>query len=499
MRAILSKQSIRYLKTLEYLYYNNDSSFEKLAQISDVSLQTIHEDINKINDFIEPLHIESYSQYECRLNHQYEISIDFIYSCILRNSIEFRFLEKVFFERHDRLEDYADSLFISLSTLKRILNKINKQTKKYGFHIATNPIGIVGDEGLIRNMFVNYFREKYLERNYNFSDIERKVFEQMLMSYVEPRPSFKNYPDIETIRVTLFVSLIRLQNGHKYEAHLIDEIKHRYNYPMLRNPLFQQAVKSLFQFELNRENVVDLAYPIVSENFALDQKELLEFCSKSPKLDNEYHHMKALLTSISEVVGEELPPEKFDSLLLELMNTRLSTIGETYLIYNFKHNFLMNLKNDFPLVYEFLYQHIIGDDFFSQYEEHEIDVLIYALLTHWESLLYKIQFSYPKFTVGMFMNSDEEHTHFLANILNRKHYSRFTFEPISFLTHEEGVQQFGNYDLILSNISQPKNETYRIVSVDLYPSKNGFQKLYNMYYELCAEHIKKNINKKDSL
>ena len=99
----------------------------------------------------------------------------------------------------------------------------------------------------------------------------------------------------------------------------------------------------------------------------------------------------------------------------------------------------------------------------------------------------------------MFMNSDEEHIRFLANILNRKHYSRFTFEPISFLTHEEGVQQFGNYDLILSNISQPKNETYRIVSVDLYPSKNGFQKLYKMYYELCAEHIKKNINKKDSL
>lgn len=96
MRLILSKQSQRHLQILEYLYYNDYSTFENLAKITNVSLQTIHKDLNKINDFIAPLHIESYSQYECRLIHQYEISVDYIYSCILRNSIEFRFLEKVF-------------------------------------------------------------------------------------------------------------------------------------------------------------------------------------------------------------------------------------------------------------------------------------------------------------------------------------------------------------------------------------------------------------------
>ncbi|MFW3537931.1 helix-turn-helix domain-containing protein [Vagococcus fluvialis] len=499
MRLILSKQSQRHLQILEYLYYNDYSTFENLAKITNVSLQTIHKDLNKINDFIAPLHIESYSQYECRLIHQYEISVDYIYSCILRNSIEFRFLEKVFFERHDRLEDYADSLFVSLSTLKRILTKVNKQTKKYGFYIATNPIRITGDEGLIRNMFVNYFREKYLERNYNFSNIQKKVFEQMLMSYVELRKSFMNYPDIETIRVTLFVSLTRLQNGHKYDAKLIDDVKYRYNYPMLRNPIFQQAVKSVFQIELNRENVVDLAYPVVSENLALDQRELLEFCEKSPELKEEHEQMKLLVANISKAVNHNLTVKRNEDLVLELMNSRLSTIGETYLLYNFKHNFLLNLKKDFPLVYQFLYQHIINNNYFNQYEEHEIDVLIYVLLTHWDSLLYSIQFSYPKFKVGIFMNSDDEHTRFLSEILNRKHYSRFTFEPISFFTHQEALDQFDNYDLILTNVSQPKNTKYRIVSVDLYPSRKDFFKLYQMYYELCDDYFKKNTQKKDSV
>lgn len=41
----------------------------------------------------------------------------------LKNSIEFQFLEKVFFEQHYRLEEYDDALFISVSTLKKVTNK----------------------------------------------------------------------------------------------------------------------------------------------------------------------------------------------------------------------------------------------------------------------------------------------------------------------------------------------------------------------------------------
>lgn len=498
MRSILSKQSQRQLRILEFLYYNDSTSLAHLSNISNVSIQTIQEDIHKINEFISPLHIESYSQYECRLIHQYEIAIDYIYSCILSNSIEFRFLEKVFFQHYDRLEEYADSLFISLSTLKRILSKINIQTKKYGFYIATNPTRIVGDEGLIRNMFVNFFREKYLVRDYNFSAIQNKVFEQLLMSYIEPRENFKNYPDIEHTRITLYVSIIRQQNGYFYDSELIDKIKDRYNYKILDNSLFKQAVKSVFQIELTRESVVDLAYSVVSENFALDYAELIEFSEKNPILTKETEDIKLLVTNISNAINHFLTPEEFDLLILDLMNSRLSTIGETYLLYNHKHNFLVNLKKDYPLVYYFLHQHIIINDCFSHYEQHEVENLIYVLLTHWNSLLYFIQFSFPTFKIGMFMDSDEEHIQFLVNILSKNHYSKYTFESINYLTHQDGVKKFSNYDLILTNISLPDIKEHRIVSVDLYPSKKEALKLYQIYHELCRYHIDK-MTKKEAI
>lgn len=160
------------------------------------------------------------------------------------------------------------------------------------------------------------------------------------MSYIKPREIFMNYLDIEQIRV--IISLIRVQNGHTYDSELIDKIKYRYNYPMLRNKIFQQAFKSVFQVDITREHLVDIACPIVSENLALDQDELIEFCENSALLKIDHQHIKILINNISEAVDYKLPVDKQESLILELMNTRLSTIRETYLIYNHKQHFLIN-------------------------------------------------------------------------------------------------------------------------------------------------------------
>ncbi|MGL5686466.1 MAG: hypothetical protein ACRCXQ_11800, partial [Vagococcus fluvialis] len=91
-----------------------------------------------------------------------------------------------------------------------------------------------------------------------------------------------------------------------------------------------------------------------------------------------------------------------------------------------------------------------------------------------------------------------EHIQFLVNILSKNHYSKYTFESINYLTHQDGVKEFANYDLILTNISLPDIKEHRIVSVDLYPSKKESLKLYQIYHELCRYHIDK-MTKKEAI
>ncbi|MEG0286214.1 MAG: helix-turn-helix domain-containing protein [Vagococcus sp.] len=485
MKNILSKQSSRFLTTLDYLFHHQSSTISHLANLSNVSITTVIDDIKKINDFIAPLSIELDGNHHCHLIHHKKLAMDFIYSNILKNSTEFYLLEKVFFERHNRLEDYADSLFISVSTLKRIISKMNKEMKPLGFEITTNPIKIVGDECQIRHIFVNYFSEKYLERPYPLNNVQKKLFEQLVMSYVDLEKRVLNYPDLEKLRLILYVSLIRLQNGHHYTEKQVKKIENRYEFPILTNSIFLQAFKGIFQIELNRTHVIELAYPFLSNHFAFNQEELDVICSESTLHQTDLIEITQLVTDIEVSLEILLSRKKKERLILALMNIRLFTIETSYLIYDKHHYFLTNLARDFPLAYRFLHHHIIEHDYFGSLKEDEYEALIYVLITHWEALLPAIQFSYSEFKVALFMNSDTEHTQFLANILNKKFYSRYTFSPIVFLTNEEAFEQFSQFDLILTNISTTKEFEFPVICIDLYPSKQDIAKLNHMYDELC--------------
>ncbi len=485
MEHILSKQSQRFLTTLEHLYYNNYSSYENLANLSHVSIKTIQEDINKINDFIEPLSIQEYSQSEVHLKKQDNISCDFIYSCILSNSLEFSVLELVFFEQEDRLEDYADALFISLSTLKRIISKINARLKKKGIQISTNPIQLVGNEGVICLTMANFFKEKYLTDNYPFSKVQYKVFDQLVHYALSDYKEFLNYPDMDKLKLYSFIAIIRLQNGHSNDITAYRRtLNKEFDFPFLSNFIFKQTFKSVFHIELTKENIISFAYPFLNDNFAFNYQEMLKIANKNQKKREEFENLVFLLNDISESLMIPLEKEKKEKLLLDLFNVRLLMIGKTYLLYNAKRNFIINLAGDYPIIYQFVEEKIIANERFKNYSESEKEEIIYILLTHWQELFFAIQDKQPLFKAGLCMTSDIEHTQLLADMLNRKFYRRFDFQPIAFTSFKDAYKQFDNYDVIITNVSNLSNKKKPVVSIDLYPSFNDYAKIYTMYYNL---------------
>jgi hypothetical protein len=140
--------------------------------------------------------------------------------------------------------------------------------------------------------------------------------------------------------------------------------------------------------------------------------------------------------------------------------------------------------NDYPVVYKFVESKIINHPNFKEYSESEKEEIIYILLTHWNELLFAIQDTQPLFTVGLCMTADVEHSELIANMLNRKFYRRFDFQVIQFTNYQDASDQFDNYDVILTNVSNMVYKDKTIICIDLYPSMKDYTKIYNLYYDL---------------
>lgn len=489
MNNILSKQNQRFLIILETLFFNESASFEELTNICDVSIKTIQDDIIKINEFITPLSIKKITLNEYQLIHKDYISCDFIYSCILSESLEFTILEKIFFEEENYLEDYANSLFISLSTLKRTITRINRQIKSEGFQISTNPVQIIGDEDIICRTMMHFFKEKYIKFEYPFSDTQKELFNELIFKILTIEKKFSNLADLEKLKLIVYTSLIRLQNGHHYSQSNIGHLKIKKILSFLENNSFKQSFEKEFNIVLSEKNVFELLYPMSKEDYIFNQKDLQKVLQKSKKEENKYQDICNFVDDLTKTLDTSLNSNKRNSIILDLFNIQFWTRAKTYLIYNFKHNFLINLERDYPLISHFISEKIKTNPYFKHCEKHEIEEVMYILITHWDNLIFIIQDFYPKFKIGIFMLSDLEHTRFMAKILSKQFSHQFNFETIESINSEESYIEFNKYDIILTNMSNLPQNKFKIISVDLYPSSKDLTKIYRSYINLCKSNF----------
>ncbi|SQF20699.1 trans-acting positive regulator [Streptococcus pyogenes] len=70
------------------------------------------------------------------------------------------------------LGELANELFVSLSTLKRLIEKVNIYLKnEFDIKIITNPIQVVGEESQIRLFYIKYFSEAYSMSEWLFGNL----------------------------------------------------------------------------------------------------------------------------------------------------------------------------------------------------------------------------------------------------------------------------------------------------------------------------------------
>lgn len=77
--------------------------------------------------------------------------------------------------------ELAEELYISSSTLFRLIKKLNLSLADYYVQVQTNPCKLISEnEESIRYFYISYFSERYNNLEWPFKTINQTIFEQLL-------------------------------------------------------------------------------------------------------------------------------------------------------------------------------------------------------------------------------------------------------------------------------------------------------------------------------
>ncbi|PFJ18209.1 hypothetical protein COD67_18330 [Bacillus cereus] len=487
MRLLLNKNLLRQLQLLEKLYEKDGwVTLGVIAQTIDCSERVLRDDIKLINEEFKPFQIKT-SKKGIMLTYPYQYSSDFIYQKVLSLSPEFSFIERIFLEEKYDIETMADELFLSPSTLWRIITKLNTFFNQYEIQIVTNPCKITGNEQCIRSIMVQFFYEKYGVTHCPFRDSQIKILDQLFI-HVAPKNNTKlNFPDLIRLRYWTMVNIIRLKNNHFKEIR--EDFPNNIDLSFLDNKSFCQLFKSAFHLDFNQENVHQLFYIFLNNHYAFNYAQLEKMIQQRsnhawivvPKIIDFLHSLSNKLN---------IPIQNKEKIILELYNLQTMNYGQSFILNDKRRLFSEHLSHEFSYFILLVKEELTRFRFHKEFKWNAnfFTETLYILIIHWTNLLSALKNKVPILRVGIFCDADIEHTEFIQNIMEYQFGHLIKPYIIKELNLSSFKEVSKKYDLIITNISGIKDISIPLICVNTIPLSHDLNKVQKEIFTLI--HLK---------
>lgn len=179
-------------KKINSNWFLYDNPYQKLTTIQEhfqYNHTTLLNDLADLNSIISPCEIIKTANLEYFLHFPNNTNIEYVYSCFLQVAPEFRLLQQLIFNTYPSTEALAEALYVSNSTVKRMITRINQiLLEKFSFKIQTSPLTFSGDETKIINFFIAFLKESYVTSTQLLSK-EQNIF---LINYLRSLYLFSN-------------------------------------------------------------------------------------------------------------------------------------------------------------------------------------------------------------------------------------------------------------------------------------------------------------------
>lgn len=475
---ILSSSQLRQLHLLRFLIKNGPVSQKIILTKFNYSNATLYRDISNLNSTLDPIKISTNDLIKISMPAHYNNR--FIFSALFKQSIEFNLIEEIYFHENHSLLSLADMFFVSESTIRRMIRKINKVLLPYEIKIGSTPIKLSGNEKNIYNLMVRYFDEAYPSHDYPFSSLKLNTLQKIILSTADTQNDNFNYPDVERLKLIVIVIITRLQNGNTVDAPMVTPPNISDN--ILSNPVYKKLFKAIFKIELNTETLSQILYPFSATNFFTDQQQLKEMASKNERIGNKVSLFTQLVKKIATRYNISL--NNPDDLVFHLFNTSELKQKFTSILYdknkefvdaatlyntefiNYVKNELIQLKND------------------PYGEEENIFSLCYILITHWKNLAIQLKKNSFKLKVGLFFDSDLEHMYFINDSLNEELNHILEIVPLDLLTNKELKAASKNFDFIITTIPDLNYSSVPVICIPMYLRPTDFENIVQMYKKI---------------
>lgn len=454
---------------------------EELANILGCSDRILKEDIvffkKKFTDFT----IET-STYGVRLRFNYNKGLKSLYQKMLTGSTSYQLLETIFFYEDKTILELANKLYVSESTLYRLVNQINTHLDKYDINILTNPCRVVGNEKHIRYFYYQYFAEKYSRLEWPYEIVDEEAFDQLLMFFINFTKIKADSAHYNIFKLTSAVNFIRFEKHHFID---IDDVQINFDEIIPQLSDFSdvlQEIEDALRVTFDNHLIHQVFSPYVQEGYSLNFERLIEKTRTNPKKKKEIDFLTELLDEISEKNNISIPNK--EDIILALDNSAHLEYQEPqsgYILYN-KHKFFTRaIYKEFPNFYTQLYEAM------SKYREllnkpmtkDGIRFYIYTLFTSWENLVQDLWKNLKKIKVLVISDRHVSHAKMLKDFITYEFGDQLIIEIHTSIDLSLSTLENSDCDFIVTNASIPTDLDKLVIYIEKFPTHHDIQKIQN--------------------
>lgn len=504
MRNLLRGNERRQLKTIEVLFAHDDwMTISDLAKAVDSSPRILKYDFDSMRETYKDFTIET-SPKGVRLVFQKNKGLKSHYKNVFENSLAFRLLELIFFNEDYTVYEIADQLYLSISSLYRLINYINEVTIEYGFQVDTNPCRIVGTERSIRTFFYRYFFEKYTTMDWPLLEKRTEVninnidhFLSYLLDLSKLKLDFAYYNQLKTM---VFINLIRYNRGYMVK---VDYSK--INFQDLNTDLkvYLNAMdyfEKSFRMKANLELLAQIFMPFAHERYSINYETLHIKASRKNIIKEEVAYIEELLKEIS--VKNEIPIHNMETIVYHTHNAAFYEEFDPkagYILYNRNAHFMKLIKEEFPLFYEDLYaavkkyRKVAG----LEYTPDGMNYFMYVIFSHWDYLLVELRKKYEKVKILIMSNRDVSHAKMLKDFIEYEYGQRLIIDIYDdvFLTRD--ILENSDYDFIISNFPVNGLQSKVAIYVENIPTVSDYNKIGKQINHILLRRLEETENQSE--
>lgn len=485
LKEILSSRSKRQLELVELLADNDWLSFTRASESLNVPVKTLKSDIVELETVLSPATIESSKIYGIRLATNFGFCKTIIYQKFIKNSVEFQLIEKIFLHNFSTIVDLANDLYISVSTIKRIVLRVNQLLQIEGFTINLKKMQLVGDPHSICNFMQHYFHEKYGVAESLLTPAQLAILDQVdlqIISQAIPDESLRNldFSLLNRLRFYTYTIINLLKHNSDNQLHDLSEKE----FDILNDSYACAEFYSQFQLPLSASNLSIFFYLIFSDQYIDSIETLRELVKSDRNALLKYQKIEHLLQEIEKKM--DCHCDNFDDIFMRLYNLDYQIHGRTYILHDKNKEFLTSIKNlygHFPMELIHSLQAIF---YANPYKEYMVYEAISILFTHWPNLLDRLEYSTPTLKACLLFNSGLDYMNMLSERINYYLRGRFSCTTLQVRSLDELEKEASAYDCIITNIPEIYIDTIPIIVMPLIPDAKSFDKLmlvYEDYFE----------------